>query len=73
MGGSPWTVSGPCQPVFLWAPALIKLHPWRRESFPLVFLTAFSCLLVQFRGPDLAVAKFAARSPLLSSGYLAEG
>lgn len=32
-------------------------NAWRREYLPLVFLTAFSCLLVQFRSPDLAVAK----------------
>lgn len=51
----------------------LRSNPWRRESLPLVFLTAFSCLLVQFRGPELAVAKFGARSPLFSSGYLAEG
>ena len=32
-------------------------NPWRRESLPPVFLTAFSCLLVHFGSPDMAMPK----------------
>lgn len=38
---------------------------WRKEFLPLVFLTAFSRPVVQFRGPDLAVARASEASPAL--------
>lgn len=39
-------------------------NPWRRESLPLVFLTAFSCLLVHFEAQTWLWPR-GARCPLI--------
>lgn len=65
-------LSAPLQPTPFCAVGSLCSSLCRKVSLPLVFLTAFSCLVVQFRGPGLVVAK-EARMPCSSLGLVPEG
>lgn len=53
----PWAFSGPLVSTLFLAVGSLCSNSCRKVSLLLIFLTAFSCLVAQFRNSDLTLAK----------------